>query len=246
MVKKLRSTIGAVCRIRRNIPVTLYRTIYSALFESHLTYGITAWGGTLKNRSDDKVFITQKHCVRILFGDLEAYLNKFATCARARPFDSQKLGSSFYKKEHTKPLFNRCKILTVQNIYKLQCINEVFKIIKFRCPYTLYQSFKISSRDTSLNIILPQQSSTFLYNAAKYWNCIHKRVLKDTCSLDTTTVTAIKTRSKLVILNCQALDDLESWTPNNFEILPQSIHNNLPISNSSKPTETNFFEISVV
>ena len=244
LVKKLRSTIGALCRIRKNIPTSLYRTIYSALFESHLSYGITAWGGTLKNRPDEKLFITQKHCVRILFGNLEAYLNKFATCARARPFESQKLGSSFYMKEHTKPLFNRCKILTVQNIYKLQCINEVFKIVKFRCPYTLYQSFNISSRDTSLNIILPHQSNKFLYNAAKYWNCIHKRVLRDTCYLDTTTVNIIKTRSKQIILNCQALDNQESWTFNNFQILPQSIYSNLPEINSTE-IPSGFSEIRI-
>ena len=96
LAKKLRSTIGALCRMKRNIPTALYRTIYSALFESHLTYGITAWGATLKDRPDEKLFVTQKNCVRILFGDLEAYLNKHATCARARPFKSQKLGSSFH------------------------------------------------------------------------------------------------------------------------------------------------------
>ena len=126
-------------------------------------------------------------------------------------------------KEHTKPIFNRCKILTVQNIYKVQCINEIFKIIKFRCPYPLYESFNISKRDTSLNIILPEQSQTFLFNAAKFWNCIHKRILTESSSLDTTSVNIVKSRIKQVILNCQALDDMALWTPNNFQIAPQTL-----------------------
>ena len=188
--------------------------------------------------------VKQVHFIdQISVGDLEAYLNKHTTCARARPFKSQILGSSFHMKEHTKPIFNRCKILTVQNIYKLQCINELFKIIKFRCPYPLYRSFQISNRDTSMNIILPGQSNTFLYNAAKFWNCIHKRLLIDTSSLDSSTVNIIKTRSKLVILGCQALDDQESWTPNNFKILPQSQFNNLPKSYPFEHPEINIAEI---
>ena len=95
LVKKLRSIIGALCRIRHSVPAELYQKIYSALFESHLAYGISVWGVALKNKSSDKLFVTQKHCIRILFGDLEAYFNKLSTCARARPYGLQKLGSNF-------------------------------------------------------------------------------------------------------------------------------------------------------
>ena len=79
----------------------------AALFESHLSFGISVWGVALKQNDSDKVFITQKHSIRVLFGDLDAYLDKLATCARVREFGKQKLGSKFYTKEHTKPLFNR-------------------------------------------------------------------------------------------------------------------------------------------
>ena len=90
LVKKLRSITGAISRIRNSIPSDYYKNIYSSLFESHLGYGITVWGVTLQEKSYDKVFITQKHCIRRLFGNLEFYLNKQATCARARPYHSQK------------------------------------------------------------------------------------------------------------------------------------------------------------
>ena len=117
LVKKLRSVSGALCRIRRSIPVEYYKTIYAALFESHLSFGISVWGVALKQNDSDKVFITQKHSIRVLFGDLDAYLDKLATCARVREFGKQKLGSKFYTKEHTKPIFNRLKLLTVQNLH---------------------------------------------------------------------------------------------------------------------------------
>ena len=96
--KKLRSMTGAICRIRHSMPGELYLKLYNSLFESHLSYGISVWGVVIKERSNDRLFITQKHCVRILFGDLDAYLDKQSTCARARPYGMQKLGHCYYKK----------------------------------------------------------------------------------------------------------------------------------------------------
>ena len=106
----------------------LISNIYHALFESHLTYGITIWGGVPKVQLDD-IFKIQKHCVRVLFGDLEEYLNKSCTCVRARPYTgrgSQKLGKEYYCKEHTKPLFNNNDLLAVRNLHTYHCCIEIF------------------------------------------------------------------------------------------------------------------------
>ena len=74
------------------------------------------------------MFITQKHWVRVLFGEwmiklgnIEAYLNKHATCAHVRPWGAQKVGPKFYIKEHAKPLalFEKHKILTSTRLYFL-------------------------------------------------------------------------------------------------------------------------------
>ena len=48
--KKLRSITGALCRIRKSVPVDLYLKIYNALFESHLSYGISVWGASIKDK----------------------------------------------------------------------------------------------------------------------------------------------------------------------------------------------------
>ena len=50
-----------------------------------------------------KLFTIQKHCMRILFGDKEAYLDKFKTSCRTRPIETQILGTAYHMKEHTKP-----------------------------------------------------------------------------------------------------------------------------------------------
>ena len=104
--KKLSCSAGILNLIKDSIPEDLYKSLYFTLFESHLSYGITVWEGVSNNKLEP-LFKFQKKCMRILFGDKEAYLNKFKTCARSRPFDNQILGQEFYSREHTKPLFNQ-------------------------------------------------------------------------------------------------------------------------------------------
>ena len=99
----------------------LYKQIYHSLFESHLGFAISVWGGVSINQLKP-LFITQKKCIRIMFGNTEAYLEKFRTCARARPIGFQKLGQDFYIKESTKPLFAKIELLTVHNLYRTRFI----------------------------------------------------------------------------------------------------------------------------
>ena len=114
----------------------------------------------------NKIFIVQKHCIRVLFnlfGDRESYLAKFKTCARVRPRGSEKLGAEFYSREHTKPLFTEYNLLAVRNLYHYFCTVDVFKILKFRQPITLYEMYQLSHRETSLALILPERSRQFFY-----------------------------------------------------------------------------------
>jgi hypothetical protein len=46
--------------------------------------------------------------------------------------------------------------------------------MKFRCPYLLYENIKLSNRDSSLTIILPDKTNKFLYKASLMWNAIQK------------------------------------------------------------------------
>ena len=74
--------------MRHNIHKEYYKSLYFALFESHMTYYITVFGHANK-KCVQKLFKVQKHCIRILFGDLD---------------------------EHTKPLFHKLGILAFKNL----------------------------------------------------------------------------------------------------------------------------------
>ena len=112
LTKKLACCAGVLNRIKDNIPSHLHKSLYHTLFESHLCYGITVWGGVTFNKLLP-LFRAQKTCCRILFGDKDAYLDKFSTCARTRSYDKRFLGPEFFIKEHSKPLLNKHSILTI-------------------------------------------------------------------------------------------------------------------------------------
>ena len=114
---------GILNRIKDNIPSELHKNLYHTFFESHLAYGITAWGGVSDNKKLQSLFKVQKRCLRIIFSDKETNLNKFKTCCRVRPYDHQKLENSFYEKEPSKPIFNKKFIMTVHNLYVYHCSN---------------------------------------------------------------------------------------------------------------------------
>ena len=114
--------------------------------------------------------------IRILFGDTDAYKEKFRTCCRTRTLDKQLLGASFYCKEHTKPLFETHKILSAHNLYSHHCFMEVFRILKFQSPPCLYYQYQISQRKylTHLQLNPPTPSEHFIYRSSVLWNQLRK------------------------------------------------------------------------
>ena len=182
-------------KVKYWIPKEHYLKIYHALFESHLTYGISVWGGVSDSKLN-KIFIVQKHCIRVLFGDRESYLAKFKTCARVRPRGIEKLGAEFYSREHTKPLFTEYNLLAVRNLYHYFCTIDVFKILKFRQPITLYEMYQLSHRETSLALILPERCGQFFYKSALAWNSVYRSVLERPNSDLTTKISHFKDEIK--------------------------------------------------
>ena len=77
------------------IPNELYKNVHLTSFKSHLSYGITAWCGISKKLLKP-IFITQEKIIRVMFGDKDAYMNKFKTCARTRSFDKSFLGKYIF------------------------------------------------------------------------------------------------------------------------------------------------------
>ena len=221
LLKKLSCSTGVLNLIKNNIPEELYKDLYCTLFESHLAYGITVWGGVTKSKLD-KIFKVQKKCIRILFGDKEAYLNKFKTCARTRPLELQRLGPEFYKKEHTKSLFNEKSIMNVRNLFIYHCSNEVFKILKFRNPISMFENLKISDRNgKETRLIPPAPSSNFFYVGSLIWNVVRNLIHIYDFSKETN---SIKTAIKNEILKIQSAGDPDLWHNYSWDTLDYNVY----------------------
>ena len=162
------------------------------------------------------LFITQKKCLRVLFGDSKAYNDKFKTCARTRAKEYQLLSTAFFEKEHSKPIFNKNNLLTVHHLYKYYCLLEMFKIIKLRMPISLYSMFNRSNRRINY-FITPSPSTSFIYQSTYMWNTCHKH--SKTFPIDfSTSINCFKTKLKNELLNVQKLFSEDSWLPPNYGI----------------------------
>ena len=209
---KLKCEIGKLCRIRKVVPQDQFKELYHTLFESHLGFGISVWGGISSNKLEP-LFVTQKKCIRIMFGDKEAYLNKMCTSARTRPKLDQKLGRDFYEKEHTKPLFKLNSLLTVHSLYKYTCLMEMFKIIKLEEPSSLLSLFHRSPRRPDY-FITPHPSTSFIYQSSHMWNTCRKAAKGIAFSSSTNLV---KNCIKNSLLELQSSYQVEEWCEHNFD-----------------------------
>ena len=220
--RSLNHAISTLCRLRCSLPEFLHRQLYYTLFESHLSYCISVWGGATKTRIGS-LFIAQKYCLRVLFGDREAYLNKFKTCARTRPLYEQHLDHKFFQKEHTKPLFKKHGILAVQNLYTYHCYLELYKIMKFRAPISLHEEYDCSARKPTLIINRVDPPENFNTRSTKIWNSITPKIkFRDY----TMSAACLKSKLKCSLLSNQHNHAELNWTNKDFE------HSNLKIVNS--------------
>ena len=172
---KLLATIVLMKRIKKFIPSSHYVDIYHSLFISHLTYGISCWGGIYVTKLQ-KLFNIQKRCIRILFGESlsldhdEFYL----TCARTRTYQ-QHIAPKDYTLEHTKPLFKKHNFLTIHNLYVLRSIVELFKILKLQSPASIYSIFKFCPSTHHSKLQIPKYNldiskNNFTVNSIVLWN----------------------------------------------------------------------------
>ena len=217
LYKKLKSATGILKHMRHNIPKEHYKSLYFALFESHMTYCITIFGHVSKINVQ-KLFKVQKHCIRILFGDLDAYLDKLKTCARCRTFESQLLGKEFFTKEHTKPLFHKLGILAFKNLYNYHICIETLKVLKSKTPYCLYELFTISHRNNRTLLKLTSKPGSYLTQRINLWNNSVKLIAKSETLVEIK-VSKFKNDLKQHLLKIQnAYDSIEWYPDHNFTL----------------------------
>ena len=158
------------------------------------------------------LFRAQKKCIRIMFGDKNAYLEKFKTCARERPHGNQELDATFYIKEHSKPLFKEQALMTVHNLHYYHCIMELFKILKFRLPIALHELFNLSNRKDTL-LLTENPTKQFVYNAGVVWNLCRQKFNVTDFSHN---IAPLKSALKNHIQSHQSTGDTDEWQDCNF------------------------------
>ena len=105
----------------------------------------------------------------------------------------------------------------MQNIYNYQACFEVLKILKFRRPASLFETYTLSQRNHSTLLILPVKSNQFVYISSKLWNVVVKCIFND-CGLEDIKLGSFKTQLKKYLLKIQAMHDETEWYPNNFNV----------------------------
>ena len=235
---KLISCIGAIKCIKQSLPKIYYLNIYHTLFGSHLTYGISVWGG-VSQAALEPIFITQKRCIRMLFGNEISFDHPdfYNTCARIKTFDEQMNPS--YEKENTKPLFTKNEILTVHNSYNYHIIIELFNILKYRMPYSLYEKFKFSTHK-ELALVKPKTSNpkrltNFFCKSITKWNEVSSIIFERSTAIEirgflicipgsavgsdlTAKTSIIKSKLKNILLHIQEKGYDTKWDQRNFDL----------------------------
>ena len=180
--QKLLCSIVVIKRIKKFIPKNEYLKIYNALFESHLSYCISSWGGISENKLQT-LFSLQKRCIRILFGKEINYDHPefYNSCARVRTY-KEHMAKKNYQLEHTKPIFNEQSLLTLHHLYIYHTFCEVFKLLTYRTPMPLFELLKNSPSKINMMLIIPKvkldlTKNNFVFQASCIWNSLHKKVL---------------------------------------------------------------------
>ena len=148
--KKVTSTISSLYEMRCIITKNLRSSVYNALVNSHLSYGISVWGSSASQTKLNNLFVLQKKAIRNLFG---------------------------IKKEskNIKGHIKQNKILTVHNLASYFTITCISKVRLQKSPKYLYELLSID--DTTPRILLPLPNSSrlqnnFLFYGPKIWNLI--------------------------------------------------------------------------
>ena len=209
--QKLYYAMSTLSRIKESIPETLHNDLYYTLFESHLTYCISVWGGVSEKKMAS-IHKMQKKAIRVMFGDTESFKDKFMTCCRTRSFGNQKLGEEFYTKEHTKPLFKLHKILAVQNLYFYHLFMETFRLLKFQSPVTFHSLYELSNRKylTYTQLNPPKVSDHFIYRSSIIWNKLRPKLQLTDMSCP---ILSTKNKLKQILLFNQHKHNDTEWLP---------------------------------
>ena len=120
LVNKLRRANGMLSKVRHYVPPSELKSIFHAIFSSHLTYGSQIWGQN-ENTHTENVFKLQNRAIRIInFADFHADVN---------------------------PIYKENGVLKLEDFVRLQNMLFVYDFLKKTLPVCFNSYFtKISDR----------------------------------------------------------------------------------------------------
>ena len=188
---KVRSSICSLHDMRRVIPKKLKNSVYNAIVNSQLSYGISVWGSYAITDNINPLFILQKRALRNLF------------CIRK---------VSKFVKGHTKLTFSKHGILSVYNIYNYMTILSIDKLFKLKEPQYLNELLNLNCdgdrRNNRISHIPKFKCShyqgNYCYQGPYLWNLMasNARICNETTS--SPSINVMKTRLKKFLLKMQS------------------------------------------
>ena len=92
------SRVGIGCRVRRIASFTFLISTYTLLYLNHTLAMVSQHGVEFPKICFNLYLLPRKKCIRVMFGDKDAYMDKFKTCARTRSFENRFLGKDFFSR----------------------------------------------------------------------------------------------------------------------------------------------------
>ena len=158
---KISKTIALLRILKYTFPKHVLKTLYMTLIYPYLNYCNIIWGAA-DPTTLEPLIILQKKTIRII--------------NRARYLD------------HTEPLFKSLGLLTLAELYKLNCIMFIYKCL-YSDKFTYYRSKMFRGSDFhdyntrhSSNFRLPEETlkrvrQSFFYKGIEYWNKLNPELI---------------------------------------------------------------------
>ena len=158
LASKLSRSIGMLSKIRHYVSAETLRSIYFAIFSSHLSYGSIIWAQNLSNHNVKRIMRLQNRAVRII---------NFANY-----------------RDHADPIFKNLSILKIIDNVELQNMLLAYDSLNYRLPSVLHNIYNFSQNihnyktrnSLMLKLSLPKVETTAYglysieYKCIKVWN----------------------------------------------------------------------------
>ena len=152
--KKLSRVVGIIYRLSPFIPSSTMLTLYNALFLSHLSYGIAAWGGSA-NCHISKLISKQNKILNLLPGN-----------DRNSKYDQFKI----------LPVAKLFQYFCCIKLYNSICLGRhahFYGTLSSLIPSHEHVTRQSSNNNLNLpNFLKSRCQQSFLYNAVKFWNVL--------------------------------------------------------------------------